>query len=240
MKCFVNCRGFQHDYSWLAQDETPFSLECFDLWLGQELEVPSLFLYRVEREFFLLLTKIPCAHYDRAGRKIRAHFIFRFEQGLEEERLLRAIICAYLEHQDYFLAALGESLSDDNSTLQGFSVNWRRVKTLLDVNHESFDSHALTPDDEEAYIAQDNTNRRNELILMLRQFSLPKNENLLLVVGEALVDFETEKNTLWRGLFSYSESSCQWRVLEVTLTGKKLWIPQLTFFLILIISPSLG
>ncbi|NEN89045.1 MAG: hypothetical protein F6K48_09055 [Okeania sp. SIO3H1] len=231
MEIYIESRGFSQDddYRWLKiTEESQARIDKQDLpTIIQEAtqlidsESASVVLSRKNNSLLCLLTGIePTDRVDFADRQIRISIAWVISDSTDNERTLRMLAAAALntEERQHFTVEISQVVSLGGEL--GFQVDFQHIQELTNTEKAKKLLQDKLPNTTNK-IAEISLQRQQELALELKEYRLPTQQNLIVVVTgikkeQTLIDAD-----IWRGLSSLVLSS-DWQIVNRTLSDKNL------------------
>lgn len=231
MQIYIESRGFSQDddYRWLKvteESEARVDQEYLPTIIQEankliDSESASIVLSRKNNSLLFLLTSIePVDRLDFAHRQIRISVAWLMSDSLDNERILRMLAASALdteERQDLTTeisqaVILGGDL--------GFQVDFQHIQKLTNISAAKNLLQDKLPNTTKK-IAQLSPQRQQELASELKEYRLPNQQGLIVVVTgikkeQALIDAN-----IWRSLSSLVVYS-DWQIINQTLPEKNL------------------
>lgn len=206
MKNYVKSRGISKGHSWLDQNQKEISNPPI---LNSVLQMVdsddfSLVLYRLEGQLSLLVTGLETKNRtDNRTRKIKNSVLWIGDAS--DEATLRKISILALNGE--LAAKIDQAVVSENNA-QGFTVKFDLLKP------ENLGLQAVENNPDNSNKIGNLSACKNDLIGDLRQYSLPIQEGMLVVVVSSTVSQSSlEREKVWRGL-SDVISGDEWIPLE--------------------------
>lgn len=228
MDIYIRSRGFEqnNDYRWLQVtkdnqervDRLPclFDKEVFNL---IQSEAPSIVIARRNEKLLLLLTGIrPEGRRDFCGRQIRISIAWISENSKDNERVFRMLAVRALEEEEQFFLTQEVSEAVPLEGEYGFQGNFEYLLQLANVEKAKrfiLDKKIVTDDQLSKKLAKNSPAIKEMLAEELKQYSLPTQEGILVIVT-GIKKEETLKNAnVWRGVSSLVASEeGRWKMYE--------------------------
>ncbi|MGD1715115.1 hypothetical protein [Dapis sp. BLCC M172] len=229
MEIYIESRGFSQDddYRWLkVTEENQSRVDKQDLpTIIQEAtqlidsESASIVLSRKNNSLLFLLTSIePVERVDFAHRQIRISVAWLMPDSLDNEIILRMLAATALdtEERQYLTTEISQAVMLGGEL--GFQVDFEHIEKLTNINVAQNLLQYKLPNTTKK-IAQLSPQRQKELASELKEYSLPNQQGLIVVVTgikkeQALIDAN-----IWRGLSSLVLSP-NWQILDQNFPDK--------------------
>ncbi|MEM1169165.1 MAG: hypothetical protein AAGJ08_08880 [Cyanobacteria bacterium P01_H01_bin.35] len=229
MEIYIESRGFSQDddYRWLkVTEESQSRVDKQDLpTIIQEAtqlidsESASIVLSRKNNTLLFLLTSIePVDRVDFAHRQIRISVGWLMPDSLDNEIILRMLAATALdtEERQHLTTEISQAVILGGEL--GFQVDFEHIQKLTNISASQNLLQDKLPNPTQK-IAQLSLQRQQELASELKEYSLPNQHNLIVVVTgikkeQALIDAN-----VWRGLSSLVAYS-DWQIIGQNLPEK--------------------
>lgn len=204
MEYFIQTRGEEADYCWVAQTPTggqyratPPGLDSIDSAALSGTHFSLVLKWLSSSQVLLLVKNLPSNRQDFRERLIRNTLVCI--APFAEEKLVRGIMAAALEGQ--LEQALNQVIQPTQADATGFQVNFGELVSQLN----SFEASATSPANLERYYARDSQSIRHKMAKELLNSSLPaystSNEfEPLVLLSRNLDAAYFENSQVWRGL----------------------------------------
>jgi len=193
MKNYVKSRGISKGHSWLDQNQKEISNPPILNSVIQMVDSDdfSLVLYRLEGQLSLLVTGLETKNRtDNRTRKIKNSVLWVGDNS--DEAILRKISIQALNGE--LAAKIDQAVFSENNA-QGFTVKFDLLKP------ENLGLQAVENNPDNSNKIGNLSACKNDLIGDLRQYSLPIQEGMLVVVVSSTVSQSSlEREKVWRGL----------------------------------------
>ncbi|NES64882.1 MAG: hypothetical protein F6K24_06280 [Okeania sp. SIO2D1] len=231
MEIYIESRGFfqDDDYRWLKiTEESKARIDKQNLpAMIQEAnklidsEYTSVVLSRKNNNLLCLLTGIkPKDRVDFVDRQIRISIAWVVIDSPDNERVLRMLAVAALntEKRLHLTTEISQAVSLGGEL--GFQVDFQHIQKLTNTEQAQKILQDKLPNTTKK-IAETSLQRQQELAVELKEYRLPTQQGLIVVVTgikkeQTLIDAD-----IWRGLSSLVLSS-DWQIVHRTLPDKNL------------------
>ncbi|NET16831.1 MAG: hypothetical protein F6K08_30480 [Okeania sp. SIO1H6] len=231
MEIYIESRGFYQDddYRWLKvteESKTRIDKQNLPAILQEankliDSESASVVLSRKNNNLLCLLTGIePTERVDFADRQIRISIAWVISDSPDNERTLRMLAAMALntEERQHFTVEISQAVSLGGEL--GFQVDFQHLQKLTNTEQAKKILQDKLPNTTNK-IAETSPQRQQELAVELKEYRLPTQQSLIVVVTgikkeQTLIDAD-----IWRGLSSLVLSS-DWQIVNRTLPDKNI------------------